>query len=212
MGQIALDFTHDPDYARDNFFVSSSNQEAFDYISAWPQWQTHFLFLYGEHKCGKTHLANIWQNMSQAQFLNSKELVVEGVDGSKAYIIENISELKDENALFHIYNVIQQSGGFLLVTDKNSPAQNTIKLADLRSRLSAMTSIAIGAPDDELLRMFLLKNFSDRQLSISIEAIDYIIARVERSFSAVQMLVEKIDNKSLEEKRNITIPLIRDIL
>jgi chromosomal replication initiation ATPase DnaA len=57
-----------------------------------------------------------------------------------------------------------------------------------------------------------VKLFSDRQLRIDGEIVDYMLARMERSFEAAQRLVAAIDARSLAARRDITVPLVRQVL
>jgi len=92
------------------------------------------------------------------------------------------------------------------------PIRHEFEVKDLASRLRAAPSVAIREPDEELLNAILVKSFNDRQITLGAEVLQYITPRIERSFEAVRDLVNEIDNQSLSEKRNVTVPFIRDIL
>ena len=83
---------------------------------------------------------------------------------------------------------------------------------DLASRLRAAPSVAIREPDEELLSAILVKSFNDRQIMLGADVLQYILPRIERSFESVRNLVDDIDHQAMIEKRNITIPFIREIL
>ena len=67
-------------------------------------------------------------------------------------------------------------------------------------------------PDDSLLAAVLVKLFSDRQLYLSEDVLNYVLPRMERSFAAARDLAEKADKLALIEKRPVSIPLMRRIL
>ena len=67
-------------------------------------------------------------------------------------------------------------------------------------------------PEEMLMQAVLIKQFTDRQLSVSPEVIAYILKNMERSFKAASQLTQKADELSLAERRAITIPLIRKVL
>ena len=71
--------------------------------------------------------------------------------------------------------------------------------------------MAIGSPDDELLAAVLVKHFADRQLRVGTDVVDYAVKRMERSFDAVRDLVERLDRQSLRARREITVPLVRQV-
>ena len=58
----------------------------------------------------------------------------------------------------------------------------------------------------------LAKLFADRQVRVAPGVIEYVIPRIERSFSAIQTFVTDTDNMALKDKRQITIPLVRQVL
>jgi chromosomal replication initiation ATPase DnaA len=117
-----------------------------------------------------------------------------------------------EETLFHLYNLLRETKGFLLLATALPPAQWVPGLADLRSRLLASPVATIGVPDDELLTMLLVKQFHDRQIEISADVITYLLPRIERTTAALRDLVSKLDRASLAEGRGVTVALARKLL
>ena len=70
----------------------------------------------------------------------------------------------------------------------------------------------IKKPNQNLLKKIMIKQFNDRQLSINIEVVEYILRRIRRSYKSVSDMVELIDKFSLEEKSPLTIPLVKKAL
>ncbi len=58
----------------------------------------------------------------------------------------------------------------------------------------------------------IVKSFADRQVDIGLEAVNYLVGRITRSFAAAQGIVAALDAAALARKRRITVPLIREIL
>jgi chromosomal replication initiation ATPase DnaA len=87
-----------------------------------------------------------------------------------------------------------------------------MRLPDLRSRLLAAPSVAIGAPDDALLGAVLAKLFTDRQLQVSPEVIEWLLRRIERSFAGARGAVARLDAAALALKRPVTVLLAREVL
>ena len=197
--QIPLSFPVTPSLAREDFLISDSNREALAWIDRWPNWNAPLLYIYGPEGSGKTHLASIWK--AQAR---------EGA------VIEDLGAIAgdrpQEETLFHLYNRVRQEPGSLLVTGTLPLAMVRFAIPDLASRLRACPQVAIGLPDEHLLRALLVKLFSDRQMRIDVAVIEYCIARMERSFTAARDLVIKLDHKSLTEKRAINPAMVRSIL
>lgn len=212
MSQIALSFKTSTDYSPHNFIISPCNEEAIKWINKWPEWPSHCIVIYGPESCGKSHIASIWQEVSGAQKLLKDSLSEQKEFQDNCALIEDIESGLDEEGLLHLYNRIKEQGGYLLLTSQAHPNKIGIKLPDLKSRLNSCPSIGINPPDDKLLLLVMSKLFADRQLKVGDDVKNYLLLRMERSFKTAEKLVEKIDKLSLQEKKNITIPLARKAL
>ncbi|MGH6947694.1 MAG: HdaA/DnaA family protein, partial [Kiloniellales bacterium] len=117
-----------------------------------------------------------------------------------------------ERSLFHIFNIATAAGGRLLVTGRRPPARWQLSLPDLASRLASLVAVEIKAPDDALLEAVLVKLFADRQLTAKPEVIRFLSARMERSLAAAGSLVAALDRASLAKRREVSVPLAREVL
>jgi chromosomal replication initiation ATPase DnaA len=86
------------------------------------------------------------------------------------------------------------------------------RLPDLRSRLSALPAVSIGAPDDALLKTVMLKQFADRQLSIEPKVLEFLALHIDRSLAAASLAVEAVDRAALASGRKITRQLAASVL
>ncbi len=217
MTQLALDFEHREALGADDFLVAAPNRAAVLWLDRWPDWPAPALAIHGPPGCGKTHLAHVWQARSGARMLRPRDVaggapadllgaagsaVVEGADGGGF----------DEAALFHLYNAAAERGGHLLLTGRTAPARWPLALADLRSRLRAAPAVAVEKPDDALIGALIAKLFADRQLRVGGDVIGFLVARMERSFDAARAIVGDLDRMALAGRRNITVPLARQVL
>lgn len=219
--QLVFDLGHRPALAREDFLVTPSNEVAVAWIDRWPDWPQPVFTVYGASGSGKSHLAEVWRHATGARRLTARDLrdrSLAAVVGSREAFLFDGSEqaLADDPALeeflFHLYNRLRAAGGFLLLTGEHPPAQWTLRLADLRSRLAAAPAVELGPPDDLLIEAVLFKLFSDRQLKVTREVLAFAVKRMERSFAAARRLVEAADRAALAARRDITVPLMRDIL
>lgn len=198
--QIPLSFPVQESFTRADFMPSDCNKDALAWIDRWPDWPYPVSVIYGAGGCGKTHLLSLWTDKAGKDH--------KAIDDAQTLFGNAIAE----EQLFHEFNIARENGTNILLTLDKPVAQHTITLPDLASRLRAAPQIEVSAPDDIALQSVLLKLFHDRQMRVTPDVIGYILLRIERSFAAARNLVAILDERSLAEKRSVTIPLVRDIL
>ena len=121
-------------------------------------------------------------------------------------------EKVDEKSIFTLFNIVEQDNKFLIVTSTSSIVDINFKLADLKSRAKNFLLQNIEKPDDELIFALILKNLSDRQISLDKKLIHYIIKRIDRSYGKIIDFIYKIDEVSLKKKRSIDFKIIKEVL
>ena len=215
--QMALALAHRPSLGRSDFLVSDSNRTAFE--AATHGHTDMRLALSGPEGAGKTHLASIWGRETGAVSISATELTeprLERLMAEAAVVVEDADRMANlpgpaqrqvEALLFHLYNLGMAEGRGLLITGRKPPARWDVQTPDLASRLASMDHIAIEPPDDELLSAILRKLFKDRQLTVGVNVLEYLVRRMERTFAAAEQVVEDLDRMALAEKRAITRPL-----
>jgi chromosomal replication initiation ATPase DnaA len=213
--QLPLDFKPLPAFDRAAFLVTESNAEAVAWIDKWPDWPAPALVLHGPPGSGKTHLASVWRARANAGLVAGAALdaaaAPELAARHAALVIEPASAAA-ETALLHLYNMMAERRGHLLLVAATPPARWPTRLPDLRSRLNALPVAEIAAPDDRLIRAVLIKLFADRQVAVSPDIIDFLALRMERSFEVADRLVAAIDATALAGHRRVTVPLVRSVL
>lgn len=220
MQQIPMDLSFRSAQGRDNFFISSSNQLAADWIDRWPDWpgQIKGLNIVGDSGSGKSHLGAVWQEQSGAVIISKPDgdmvhSSVEENGKSPCFILDNLSpETIDDEALFHFLNAIVSVRGSLLILSSVPMSQMAWTLADLISRLKTINVAQIELPDDILLFALLEKYFAERQLVAPHNMLHYIVSRMDRSFSAVNQIGAALDSEALAGKKNLSVNLARDVL
>ena len=169
------------------------------------------LLLCGPAGAGKSHLAAVWASQTGGRIVGAAD---EPGDGPVA--IEDLGAIagnaKAEEAVFHFYNRAKAAGQPVLFTARAPAGQIGLKLPDLVSRLQALDMAQLAPPDDALLGALLTKQLADRQVEIDPEVVDYVLARVERRFDAVEALAAGLNTASLSRRRPITKPLAREVI
>ena len=85
-------------------------------------------------------------------------------------------------------------------------------MKDLKSRATNFIIQKIESPDEDLMFAMILKNFSDRQILIDKKLINFIIKRIDRSYSKIFNFIYKLDELSLKKKKPIDFKLIKEVL
>ena len=215
LNQLLFKLDYKINFNEHDFYLSKSNSNAFNLINKWPNWNKKILNISGEKFSGKSHLANIFR-------LKSKAFIVKGstIDNSifksiklfESVIIDDFDECKKEEILYSIFNLIDQDNKYMLINSLKPISEIKFKLPDLTSRSKNCLYAQIESPDDELLFAIILKNFSDRQITIEKKIINFIISRIDRSYRKINEFIYKIDELSLKKKKPINLKTIKEIL
>jgi chromosomal replication initiation ATPase DnaA len=217
--QLALALPHAESFAREDFLSGAPNAAALAMIERWPDWPDRTLALVGPEGAGKSHLAAIWAEIAGARRVSARalgETNLMGALATGALVIEDaparLTHALDERALFHLLNLVREEEAFLLITARAAPARWGVALPDLASRLRAVPTVTLSAPDDALLRAVLVKLFVDRQLGVDSSLVSYLATRIERSFAAARAAVEALDREALRMRRPVTRALAAELL
>ena len=215
LNQQILSFDYEQNFKDQDFYVSKCNEYSFKLLNSWPKWEKNFVNLIGENFSGKSHLINIFLQNFKGIKIPASEITNDFLKEIKIYqniIIEDLVENIDENLLFTLINNIEQDNKFLIVTSTKPIVEFEFKLQDLNSRSKNFLLSAIEKPEDDLMYALILKNLSDRQISIDKRLIDFIIKRISRSYGKISDFIYKIDEISLKRKKPIDFKIIKEAL
>ena len=215
LNQLLLKFDLKQNYKDEDFYVSKSNFYAFNLMNKWPKWEKNFLNICGEKFSGKTHLTNIFLRKFKGIKIEAKNFKDEDLKELKIHeniVLDNLEQNVDERLIYSLFNIIDQDNKFLIINSLIPINEINFKLEDLRSRTKNCLVANINKPDDELMFALILKNLSDRQITIDKKLIDFIVKRIARSYGKIFQFIYKIDEISLKKKKSIDFTIIKDAL
>ena len=213
--QLIFNFPFKKNYLKQDFYVSKNNFNAYKLIESWPKWPSRLINIFGPSGCGKTHLLNILKSKIQSVIISSDNISDEILNTYKTkecLIIDNYNNDISEKILYSIINQAYQDNKYLIISSNISIKKFEIKLLDLKSRLSSFIDIGIELPTDDLIRVILTKNFSDKQIQVSQKNIEYILKNIERSYEKINTFSNSIDSLSLTKAQPIKLNLIKKVL
>jgi chromosomal replication initiation ATPase DnaA len=215
LNQLIINFDYEQNFKDQDFYVSTSNEYAFKLLNNWPKWEKNFVNLIGERFSGKTHLINIFLDKFKGIKIEASNISNQFLRQIKVYeniVIENFNDQIDENLFYTMMNIIDQDNKYLILTSEKPVVEHLFKLDDLNSRSKNFLLSNIEKPGDDLMFALILKNLSDRQISIDKKLIDFIIKRIDRSYGKIFDFIYKIDDISLKRKKPIDFKIIKEAL
>ena len=213
--QLIFNFPFKKNYLKQDFYVSKNNFNAFKLIESWPKWPSRLVNIFGPTGCGKTHLANILKTKIQSIIKLSKDVsedVLREFKTKECLIIDDYDNNIDEKLLYSIINQANQDNKYLIISSMVSIKKFKTRVEDLKSRFTSFVDIGIDLPTDDLIRVILSKNFSDKQIEISEKNVEYILKNIERSYEKINTFSNSIDSLSLTKAQPIKLHLIKKVL
>ena len=213
--QKIIQFDYDQNFKKDDFYISKSNKHIVKLINDWPKWEKNFLNINGDRYSGKTHLINIFLKKFKGIKFEANSFTNENLEEIKIHqniVLENLTRNIDEKLIYSLLNIIDQDNKYLIITTTEPITEIRFNLKDLKSRTKNFLLQNIERPDDELLFALILKNLSDRQISLEKKLINYIISRIDRSYGKIFDFIYKIDEVSLKKKKSIDLKIIKEVL
>lgn len=117
-----------------------------------------------------------------------------------------------EEAIFHLYNRVNDSGKRLIIAANELPKQVGLQLPDLTSRLSWGIVYQLHALSDEEKIAALMMRADQRGMTLSEETAKYILTHCPRHMGTLLAALDALDNASLAAQRRLTVPFVKEIL
>lgn len=201
-------------------FVVGQNQELCTLLQAIAsgEYRERFVYLWGALGAGKSHLLGAFAAAASARqvvSLNSSTTVPEisQVRGDETVTFDDIHRLSSvgQPALFHAYNRIRTATGRFIVSGALPPGQLPL-LPDLKSRLGWGLVLEVKPLSDEEKYAALSQHATARGFSLTPEVIRYLLSHYPRDLPSLMNLLAALDLYSLQHKRPITVPLLKEVI
>lgn len=192
--QMRLPLQRDLPEGAEGFVVSDCNRAAVEALADWPNPIGGVMAICGPAGCGKSRLGQIWAERVGAVAIQGAEAALIdplGLEG-RPVLLDPARDVDDET-LFHLINLAQAPGGALLLVARSAPSSWAATLPDLRSRLDAVISMPMEAPDDAVLSAMLEARFAERGIRPQKDVVPYLVRRIDRSAAAAADVVERLD-------------------
>ena len=212
MRQLLLDLLPETPPSLANF-VAGGNGEALTGLAAWlaPDNRETSLLLWGDAGAGKTHLLRA----SEAAYCDAALDPDLGTldHAASAHAIDHVEALSESGqiALFNLFNRLRAAGGRLLTAASRPPRQLAVR-EDLRTRLGSGLIYRVHPLSDDEKIAALTQQAAARGMRLAPETFDYLLARAPRDMRSLAALLVALDRYSLEYKRAITLPVLREVL
>jgi chromosomal replication initiation ATPase DnaA len=208
--QLALPFIHEAPFDPADFLVGPSNEAALAWLDA--AWPGNRLAVWGTPGCGKTHLLHVWAARGGCTLLQGpmlRGLVELPPQGGLAV---DDADLATERPLLHLLNAAAEAGLPVLLAARTAPARWSTRLADLASRLRAITAVELDIPDEAMSRTLFASLLAARQLVVPEPVQDWLLLRLPRDPAALREAAARLDHLALAAGRRITQTIAAQIL
>ncbi len=209
MKQLALDITTPPAPSFDNFVVGRNAEALLHLRAAVAGAGERFIYLWGEAGCGRTHLLKAAAGAAYAACGAHSRF-----DGDASLLVaDDVEQLGAEAqvALFHRYNALREQGGGLIASGSVPPVQLKLR-ADVLTRLGWGLVLQLHPLSDDEKSQALTRHAQARGFALPREVCAYLLAHTARDMGALFTTLDALDRFSLETKRGVTLPLLRELL
>ena len=211
MHQLILDLLPESAPTLDNF-VAGGNAETVAALTGWlagAHSETSFC-LWGEAGSGRSHL------LLASGFTSIDALLdpaLSNATSAEQMAVDHVEALNETGqiALFNHFNRLKMAGGQLLTAADLPPAHLALR-EDLRTRLGSGLIYRLLPLSDAEKASALAAQARERALKLTPESIDYLMRHAPRDMRTLSAFIGALDRYTLEHKRAVTLPLLRELL
>ena len=198
-------------------FSDEVRDKSDDFLSS----DNHCLILKGDELINSYIFQAIYNNLEKKfkcifiSMKDNKSEVLKDLDNFSHIFIDSFNECFEnkisEIDLFNLYNFSKVNNSKLILRE-NSLTQKNILLPDLKSRINSNIELVIPRLTDKDKKLIIEIELIKRGLSIKEKNLDFIMNHSSRNLETLQTLVNKLDKLTMERKKNISIPLIKELI
>ena len=185
------------------------------------------LFIYGSKESGKTYLLQAMCNSYSSDNKSSLYMPLENAMNYGVEIFESleniqlicldgienvISKIEWEKAIFNLINKILISKSRLIITSSEDLESLNFVLPDLESRLRKIEGYELTPIQDKDILDALIYISKLKSINLGDKEARYLVTYAQRNISNLVKILESLDQLSMEMKRKITIPLIKEVI
>jgi DnaA family protein len=211
MQQLLLDIRPpaQPELAR---FVAGRNIELMAQLAAMLDGSAaeRMVYLWGAPGSGKSYLLAAWAHACRTRGMT---VDFSGQQAAQAVIADQVESwsAEQQHAGFAAFNWVREAGGLWLAAGSVAPAELSL-MPELQTRLGWGLVFQMQALDDAEKRAALAQHAETLGFRLESQVADYLLNHTARDMQSLLRVLEALDRFSLETRRPITLPLLRQLL
>jgi DnaA family protein len=193
MKQLLLDIKPVAQPSLQNFVIGR-NAEALSNLLSTIENREHFIYIWGEKGCGKTHLLTA---------CDAYGIMV----ADDVHLLDNDAQID----LFNQYNQLKEHGEILIAAGSHSPNQMGLR-DDLATRLAWGLVYQLQPLNDAEKAQALINHAKERGFKLPNDVIEYCLRYMRRDLPTLMATLDALDEWSLTTHRPVTVPMLKQLL
>jgi len=209
-------------------FIVGSNALAFNSVADLVRGVgEQYLYICAQSGAGKSHLLqaacaaamHYGHSAAYIPLSSIKKLhsgIIDGLETTYLVCLDDIQAICDHKnwqvKIFHLFNLMRTNNNKLIIAGNVPSVLLNLELADLQSRLGWGVTYQIHSLNDEQKIQALQLRAMSRGLNLDLVVAKFLITRLGRDMSELFATLDLLDKRSLQEKRKLTIPFIKEVL
>ncbi|NMH61098.1 DnaA regulatory inactivator Hda [Alteromonas ponticola] len=194
--------------------ISGQNLPLINIVGGKGRGKSHLLFSIC-HELAERQATHIYLNLED--YIHLHPQVLDGLEQVTIICLDNIHAIAGssewELGLFDLINRVSEGGiSTLVCTSELGHAHPDFNLPDLRSRLGWGITFQLQALSEEDRKTVIRLRAKQRGLKLSEPALDYLLNRSDRDLPSLLSVLDRLDERSLQEKKRLTLTLVRQVI